>query len=66
MSEVTTEDKLRAMSRIAEASRTLWIWGLTTERPEEVLRRFVQANPDLKARMDEKTDPQAETEGKAP
>lgn len=56
MSELTTEDKLRAMPRIAEAARTLWIWGLTTERPEEVLHRFVQANPDLKERTDEKFD----------
>jgi hypothetical protein len=60
MSEVTTEDKLRAMPRIVEAARTLWIWGLTTERPEEALHRFVQTNPDLKARTDEKTDPRAQ------
>jgi hypothetical protein len=55
MSEPTTHDKHMAMPKILEAARTMWIWGLSTERPDEALHRFVQTNPDLRAYVDAAT-----------
>jgi hypothetical protein len=51
-----------AMPKILEAARTMWIWGLSKERPDEALHRFVQTNPDLRALVDAVTA--RETEGK--
>lgn len=48
MSDATTDDKLNAMGGIYSAARTLWIWGLTTERPDDAVKRFVEMNPDVK------------------
>lgn len=51
MSDPTTDDKQRAMERIYQAARTLWIWGLTSERADDAVKRFIALNPDLKDRI---------------
>ena len=57
MSDPSTIEKIANLPKIMEAARTLWLWGLSSESAEEVVKRFVQKNPDVKARIERVTAP---------
>ena len=47
MSDITTMQKVAALPKIMEAARTLYLYGLSKEEPAAVVKRYVEANPDI-------------------